>query len=466
MFESFIHAWITLIACLGILRGDEKPNIVLMMADDIGYECLSCYGSEMYETPNIDRIAASGIRFEHAHAQPICTPSRVQIMTGIYNNRNYVKFGVLDPEARTFGHFLKETGYKTCVAGKWQLEGGFEGPVNFGFDRYCLWQLTRRPSRYPNPGLEIDGVKKDFKDGSFGPDVVVDYIEDFITENRENPFFVYYPMIAPHWPFVPTPDHPDWDPKMWRDQTNEPGGYRSQKYWDAMVRYTDKMVGRVLNHLEETGVLENTLVIWTGDNGTYTGVTSQFLGEEYAGGKGTTTDAGTRVGFVASYPSMFEGGTVSDDLVDFSDVLPTLVQLAGGTVPEGIDGVSLVPVFEGKERDKDYIYCWYQRDGVREKASQHVRDQRYKLYATGELFDTVDDRLEKKNLAGKKDHEVFQGRYDELKSALDHHLTVTKKADPIQAKKRSQLSRGSRNQKKKSDAKKQPKKETPRSVDR
>jgi len=438
----------------------KRPNIVLIMADDIGYECLSCYGSEMYETPHIDKLAASGIKFNHAHSQPICTPSRVQIMTGKYNNRNYIRFGVLDPAAKTFGNYMGDAAYKTCVAGKWQLEGGLEGPVKFGFDKYCLWQLTRRPSRYPNPGFEIDGVSKDFKDGSFGPDVAVDYIQNFITENKDDPFFVYYPMIAPHWPFVPTPDHPDWDPAMWRDNKNEPGGYRDQKYWDAMVRYTDKMVGRVVDHLEKSGLRDNTVVIWTGDNGTYTGVKSQFKGEVYQGGKGSPKDAGTHVGFVASCPGMFEGGQVSDALVDFSDLLPTLVELGGGTVPEGIDGASLAPLFRGEKRSKDYIYCWYQRDGVREKASQHVRNQKYKLYADGSLFDTVNDRLEKNNLAKQKDHEVFQSDFATLKSGLDKYVAITKAADPVQAEKRSRIQRYTK-EKKAGNKEKNNKKKTP-----
>src|SRR6056297_2142443 len=169
-----------------------RPNIVLIMADDIGMECLSCYGSEMYETPNLDALAASGIRFEHAHSQPICTPSRVQIMTGIYNNRNYIRFGLLDPAAKTFGHLFQNAGYKTVIAGKWQLEGGFEGPNKFGFDEYCLWQLTRRPPRFPNPGFEINGKQVDFNDGEYGPDIATDYLCEFFEQNQDEPFLAYY----------------------------------------------------------------------------------------------------------------------------------------------------------------------------------------------------------------------------------------------------------------------------------
>ena len=419
----------------------ERPNIVVIMADDMGYENLSCHGSEIYSTPHLDKLAASGMRFENAHSQPICTPSRVQIMTGIYNNRNYVEFGVLDPEEITFGNLLQDAGYHTCIAGKWQLKGGYEGVKNFGFDRHCLWQLNRRPSRYPNPGLEIDGEEKDFKDGEFGPHLVTDYICEFIDEKKDSdqPFFVYYPMIAPHWPFVPTPGSEDWDPAMWRDKKNEPGGYRDQKYWDLMVTLTDDMVGKLVDHLEKAGLRENTLVIFTCDNGTYTGVKSPFQGMVYPGGKGTTKDNGTHVPFIVSWPGSIAAGEVREELVDLSDVLPTIVGLGGGEVPSGVDGHNLLPLLKGEEgyQPREFIYCWYERNGVREKASQHVRNQRYKLYANGKFFDTQVDLFEEKDLAAEGVPEELSSVHSRMKSALAKHLAVTKTADPIQSAKRT-----------------------------
>jgi len=438
---TLLIAWQLLSTSLLLAEEPSRPNIIMIMADDIGHECLSCYGSTYYKTPNIDKLAASGMRFNHAHSQPICTPSRVQIMTGIYNNRNYIQFGILDPKATTFGQVIQDAGYKTCVAGKWQLLGGLEGPNHFGFDKYCLWQVVRRPSRYPNPGLEIDGEKKDFKDGSFGPDVVSDYICNFMEDNKDEPFLVYYPMIAPHWPFVPTPDHEDWDPKMWRDKKNEPGGYRSQKYWSAMVTHTDKMVGKVVDKVEELGIRDNTLIIWTGDNGTYTQITSPFQGRDYVGGKGSPKDNGTHVGFVASWPKQIQPGQVVDDLVDFSDVFPTLADVAGAKIPDGLDldGVSLLPTFQNRPRKKEVIYCWFHRNGDRKAASQHVRDQRYKLYSTGAMFDTVNDPLENRNL-------IKDGVPDEIKSLhvrfnkiLQRRMKETTKFDPIQAAKKAAL---------------------------
>lgn len=436
--------WLVLICALVAVpaAADDRPNIVVIMADDIGVECLSCYGGKDYETPHLDRLAASGMRFENAHAQPICTPSRVQIMTGIYNNRNYIRFGLLDPAAITFGNVLRGAGYETCIAGKWQLKGGLDAPRRFGFDRYCLWQLTRRPSRYPNPGLEIDGVERDFKDGQFGPDVVSDYVVDFISQPRDGPFLVYYPMIAPHWPFVPTPDHPDWDPTMWRDAKGEPGGYRRPKYWDAMVRYTDKMVGKVIDGIERAGLRENTLIIWTGDNGTFTNISSEFRGRTVRGGKGSTTDNGTHVGFLASLPGVIPPGSVSETLVDFADVFPTLLEVAGVPTPPTVkpDGVSLAPAWGGQPRSKEAIYCWYQRNGVRQKASQHSRNARFKLYADGRFFDVIEDPAEQNDLATGEAPQTWsravRTNYELLAEHLKGHRRVTEKADPIQEIKR------------------------------
>lgn len=455
-FWAFVFAIATFVAPTGTSSGaesasDNRPNIVLILADDIGVECLGCYGSEQYATPNLDRLAADGMRFLNAHAQPICTPSRVQLMTGIYNNRNYLRFGLLDPAAFTFANALRGSGYATCIAGKWQLEGGFDGPRRFGFDHYCLWQLTRRPSRYPNPGLEIDGREVDFKDGQFGPDVVTDYINRFISKQADaqrdaknrQPFLVYYPMMLPHWPFVPTPDHPDWDPTMWRNAQGEPGGYKRPKYWDAMVRYTDKMVGKVIDHLDQCALGDNTLVIWTGDNGTYESVTSRFNGRDYVGGKGETTDNGTHVGLLARWPKVIRGGAVSESLVDFSDVFPTLVDAADASVPKHVapSGVSLLPAFRGRDREKADIYCWYERNGLRDQASEHVRDAQFKLYGDGRFFDTQSDWAESNDLAAGGVPKNLSGVYGRLQRSLQRHREQTAADDPRLRERRGRFSR-------------------------
>src|SRR5687767_6637842 len=128
-------------------REATRPNIILIMADDLGYECIGANGGTSYRTPVLDRLASQGMRFEHCYVQPLCTPTRVQLMTGIYNVRNYVNFGGMDPNATTFANLLKNNGYSTCITGKWQLGQDPRLPQKFGFDEACLWQHTRRPPR-------------------------------------------------------------------------------------------------------------------------------------------------------------------------------------------------------------------------------------------------------------------------------------------------------------------------------
>src|SRR5947209_4984581 len=182
-------------AVLATTSALARPNVVLIMADDLGYETIGANGGTSYKTPTLDRLAASGVRFEHCYVQPLCTPTRVQLMTGKYNVRNYITFGEMDPQAVTFGNLFQQAGYVTCMAGKWQLGRELQKPKQYGFDEYCLWQHTRRPPRYPNPGLEINGVEKDFTNGEYGPDLVNDYAIDFITRHKDRPFFLYYPMM-------------------------------------------------------------------------------------------------------------------------------------------------------------------------------------------------------------------------------------------------------------------------------
>lgn len=189
-----------------------QPNILLLMADDMGYECVNANGGSSYQTPHLDKLAETGMRFEHCYSQPLCTPSRVKIMTGMSNVRNYVQFGVLKRDQTTFAHLLKKAGYATCIVGKWQLGKEADSPQHFGFDESCLWQHTRpardegRDTRYPQPHLEINGEAKDYPAEAYGPAIVSDYLCDFMERHKDQPFLGYYPMILPHNPFVPTPD--------------------------------------------------------------------------------------------------------------------------------------------------------------------------------------------------------------------------------------------------------------------
>ncbi|MEP0842556.1 MAG: sulfatase-like hydrolase/transferase [Phycisphaerae bacterium] len=373
-----------------------RPNVVLIMADDLGYECIGANGGTSYRTPVLDRLAAGGMRFEHCYVQPLCTPTRVQLMTGVYNVRNYVNFGNIDPSVTTFAHLLKRAGYATCVAGKWQLGQDVELPRRLGFDAYYLWQHTRRPPRYANPGLEINGVEKDYTRGEYGPDLINAHARDFIVRHRDRPFFLYYPMILTHAPYQPTPDSEDWDPQARGETVN-----RKPEHFADMVAYMDKLIGRLLATLDEQGLRERTLVLFLGDNGTGRGTRSAMGARTVIGGKGTTTIAGMHVPLIVRWPGTVPAGRVCTDLVDSTDFLPTLCEAAGAEVPAtlNIDGRSFLPQLRGQAgRPREWVYSWYSRDGTSRAARECVFDRRYKLYRTGEFYDLVEDPEEKRPL--------------------------------------------------------------------
>jgi len=361
-----------LLCSLCCAKDATRPNIVLIMADDMGYECIGANGCKDYETPVIDRLAAEGMRFEQCFANPLCTPSRVKIMTGQYNRRNYTKFGVMDRSQVTFAHQLKKVGYATVIAGKWQLGREPDSPKHFGFDQACLWQHlrgrtragTKFDSRFPNPRLEINGKEVDYDNGEYGPDICAEFICDFIEANREKPFLAYYPMILTHCPFDATPDSDDWDPQSpGSPEYKGPGGYELQKrHFSDMVQYADKLVGKIVDKLEALGLRENTIIIFTGDNGTDRPIVTNWNGEEVAGGKGKVADTGTRVPFVVNCPGKIAPKVQENELVEFSDIMPTLCEVTGAPLPENYpgDGVSLWPVLSGKgARVKKNVYVWY-----------------------------------------------------------------------------------------------------------
>lgn len=399
---------LTLVATLSLLLGftgvetahsAERPNVVLVMADDIGYECYGCYGSEQYSTPNIDRMARLGTRFEHCYSQPLCTPSRVKIMTGLSNVRNYSAFSVLNRDQKTFGHRLKEAGYATFVGGKWQLLGAehyskqFRAkgsrPEECGFDECCVWQVDRLGERYWNPLLYVNGENRQFAKDDYGPDVVTDHVLEFIEKHREGPFFVYYPMILVHNPFQPTPAS---ESRTSKDK---------QQNFEDMVTRMDTEIGRIVDHVEKLGLTGDTLFLVTGDNGTNKAITSKLGDRVIRGGKGQTTDAGTRVALVAYQPGVVPKGAVNRDLVDFSDFVPTLGDLAGAPSPEGLDGVSFAPQLHGQPgKPREWIFCYYNPRPERTKPSRFVRNQRWKLYGDGRFFDIANDPEEKSPLDG------------------------------------------------------------------
>ncbi|MBF0198691.1 MAG: sulfatase-like hydrolase/transferase [Planctomycetes bacterium] len=348
------------------LEANSKPNIILIMADDHGYECIGANGSEDYKTPVLDSLAASGARFTNCFANPLCTPSRVKIMTGQYNVRNYRSFGVLDREQKTFAHTMKENGYRTAVAGKWQLGREPDSAQHFGFEKSCLWNHVRKrtkgetkhDSRFPNPHFEINGKPIDYNNGEYGPDICTDFITDFIEKHQNEPFLAYYPMLLTHCPFVPSIDHEDYDPSNQGSET-----YKGDaKYFQSMVEYVDTCIGKIVKKLEDLNLRDNTIIIFTGDNGTDQPVKTNWNGIQVSGGKGSMKDAGTRVPLIINSPKWVNKGIVSDELVELSDIFPTLCDYSKASKESQplMDGVSLYPSLTGKDgRYKPHIFIWY-----------------------------------------------------------------------------------------------------------
>ena len=392
---TYIANFVLLVGLAGCVPPDP-PNIILIMADDLGYETLGANGGLSYDTPRLDRLAESGMRFTQAYSTPLCTPSRNQIMTGRYNFRNYVGFGLLDPAERTFAHELGDAGYATLVAGKWQLYGnqrqrelfGRSGtlPEDAGFDEYCLWQVEEvGGSRFKDPYLYISGEKPQVYEGEYGPDMVVSTIESFIATHADEPFFVYYPMILTHAPFQPTPFSPDYA------TFDESSQGSDTTYFAENVAYMDVAVGRIVDQLDRLGLQENTLVLFIGDNGTDRSITSRSREGFIRGEKGFTTSAGTHVPMIANWPSRVSAGIVNDQLIDFTDFMPTFLATArvSAASESRLDGLSFFGQLLGHSDSTrswafgDYAPRWGPYAGRRVR---YAHDREWKLYDDSLFF--------------------------------------------------------------------------------
>ncbi len=385
---------------------ENKPNIIFIMADDLGYETLGANGGTSYKTPSLDLMAASGIKFNHCYSQPICTPSRVKIMTGINNVRNYIRFGHLDTGQTTFGHLLQGADYTTAIIGKWQLGKSALGPQYFGFDEHCLWQVTEgrtdslgRDTRYSEPALQINGLLQTLDKKDYGPDIVSQFGMKFMERAVEKgqPFFLYYPMMLTHCPFSPTPESKDW--LLNQDAVFSYVG--DSNYFADMVHYMDKIVGRLDEKLTELGIRDNTIIIFIGDNGTDQPIISNVGADKVSGGKGRSTNAGTHVPLVVQWPDIVKSGFSTDHLVDFSDFFPTICEAAGALIPNklDIDGKSFLPLILGNNQSpREPIYSWFKSNIKPFDVSAYARNQRYKLYDNGKFYDIKADPLEANSL--------------------------------------------------------------------
>ena len=384
-------------------KGTERPNILLIMLDDVGREALGCYGGESYKTPRIDRLAAAGMRFEHVYSAPVYHPTRICLMTGQYPFRlGNPKWGTFPARAemQTFAHELKKAGYATAIAGKWQiakLEDEPDHPHRLGFDEYCLFGWHEGP-RYHEPRIWQNGrLREDVKD-RYGPDVYADFLIDFMRrhKNKENsPFFAYHSMALSHAVSNDLDPPPPYGPKGRYDNFGE------------MMEQMDRIVGKIIDAVDDLGLKNETVILFTSDNGTAHSTIIRHENGEYLsesnfsmmngvkirGGKKSFNDWGTRVPTIARWPGKIPAGSVSSDLIDFSDFLPTLNAMADRSKPDfKIDGHSFAGMMTGGAyTPREWVYTEHE-------GTYWIRSKNWKLYNDGRFYDLVADPEEQKPL--------------------------------------------------------------------
>lgn len=370
----------------------HKPNIVLVFADDLGIEALNAYGGHGNKTPHLDRLAKDGMLFTHCFANPACSPSRAELLTGTYPVHNGIQHvlgkwedkNYLDPKKfNSFANQLKKAGYATAVAGKWNLSWlARNNTVNaFGFDEHCLWQMYDRKgakrSRFYKPYFRINGsIEEESIADRFGPDVLADFVVDFMTRKKDGPFLIYYPALLVHTPYIRVPGSPKTNALPDDQQKN------GTECFAEMVEYLDKNVGRLMDTVDELGIAKNTVFIFCADNGTHGPVTSVWGDHrtKIKGGKMTMTDRGSRVPLLVSWPGKIKPGSQCDDLVELADFLPTFLELSAAPEPkQSIDGTSFLPQLLGKKGSpKEWVHIEYIKN-------RQIRNKEWTFTNKGEL---------------------------------------------------------------------------------
>lgn len=419
-----------LLASTTVLHAADRPNVVFILLDNVGREWFGCYGSAENCTPNIDRIAQSGVRFANCYTTTVCGPSRVELLTGRYPGRTgwYLHHdaalysgGGFDPKREvTIARVLRDAGYATGIAGKWQVNNLYDehdAITQHGFQEQLVWpgsidrdkadaafnksfqeaitgrdatfltEATRKiESRYWDAVLLRNG-KRERHEGKFGPDLMQQFAFEFLERHRSKPFFLYYPMLLTHGqsaaePVVFTPDNRDAPPA---DEHAKFAG---------MLRYADKLVGRFFAELDRLGLRENTIVFVASDNGTEKTLSAAANGRVVQGGLYQINEAGGNVPLMVNCPAMISGGRTAV-LSDFTDILPTICDLTHTPKPKHVklDGQSFARFLYGNgDAPRTWIFNEYGPDRV-------ARDERFKLTNKGQLFDIEHDPDEKQPLS-------------------------------------------------------------------
>jgi arylsulfatase A len=396
------------------------PNIVYILCDDLGYGDLGCFGNPVIRTPNLDKLAAEGMRLTDCYAaSPVCSPSRAGTLTGRTPNRS----GIYDwiPENKniylakdevTIAKLLKTRGYATCHSGKWHLSSKLDGseptPGDHGFDHWFSTQNNSLPNHFNPVNFIRNGQSVGPLEG-YSSAIIVDEAINFVRKVHAAPFFVFVCFHATHEVVSSAKQFIDWYP-------NIPDKNKAEYYGD--VSQMDYEVGRLLKALEETGVMENTLIIFTSDNGPET--LRRYRGAERSFGssgpmrgmKLQMYEGGIRVPGIIRWDGKGLSGRVCHESISSVDMLPTMCDITGAEVPRdrAIDGTSILPVLEGKEISRSIPLYW-QYDNAVSNPKICIRRGAWKLLATAdlrsfELYNLDDDWAESTDLAGREQERV------------------------------------------------------------
>jgi arylsulfatase A len=434
-----ICVFATLVGCTNTKTKDiakqQTPNIIYILADDLGYGDLGCYGQVKIETPNLDKMAAEGMLFtQHYAGSTVCAPSRAVLMTGLHTghsavrgNKEYQPEGQhpLKKEAFTIAEMLKEAGYTTGAFGKWGL--GFVGtegdPNSQGFDEFYGYNCQRQSHRYYPKHLWHNNQKvllegNDFKNTeTFAADLIHEQALKFIESNKDKPFFMFYPNVIPHAEII----MPEGEMmKKYRGRfeetpyvANRPGSDYGDELFDvmnycsqpeprttfaAMVSLLDKQVGDVLAKVKELGIEDNTIIVFTSDNGPHQegGADPDFFdsNQKFRGYKRDLYEGGIRVPMLVKWANQIQAGSTSNHISAFWDMMPTLADIAGVSSPDSIDGISFLPELIGnKQKAHDHLYWEFHEKGGR----QAIRKGQWKMVKLN-VFDASKTKIELYNL--------------------------------------------------------------------
>ncbi|WP_013627951.1 arylsulfatase [Rubinisphaera brasiliensis] len=427
-----------LFASVGFAADAKSPNVIYILADDLGYGDLSCYGQDKFATPNIDRLASEGLKFtNHYSGNTVCSPSRAVLMTGQHSGHCYLRGNLkgeegaaLDPEWTVLPEVFKQAGYATGAYGKWGLGpthlSGNPNPLTHGFDHFYGWKSQTIAHTYYPTTVVDDGKETPLEEGTFIHDLIMDRARDFIRSNAEKdqPFFCYIPTAVPHAAMhAPKELHEKWrkkfpqfDDKIGKygaggepcpDVRNPIAGFA------AMMENLDLEVGRILDLLAELDIDENTVVMFASDNGAHKegGHDPNFWNStgSLRGYKRDMHEGGIRTPMLVRWPGVVEAGRTTDHLSGFQDVLPTMADLVGQPAPKRIDGLSFLPTIKGHARQQkqhEYLYIEFCKGNDQQIYSQAVRQGDWKAYRqvkqSLQLFNLTDDPYEQNDLAKEK----------------------------------------------------------------